>query len=171
MERMQEIKINRDFFNPTKGQLTKEEMLKELLDYFKEEPKKSYEIVVGCDSTEREGNFFVVVVALRKGAGGRFFAKKASFERKSLSLRERILKEVLLSCDIALSLREELQEMVKNSLPNLDYQFKYIHADIGENGATKAMIKEIVNLIKGNGFEPKIKPEAFAASVVADRLC
>lgn len=168
---MKEIKSDGYFFNPTKGRLTKEEMLKELLDYFKEEPKKSYEIVVGCDSTEREGNFFVVVVALRKGAGGRFFARKVNFERKSLSLRERILKEVLLSCDLALSLREDLQKVVNGTLPNLDYQFKYIHADIGENGATKAMIKEIVNLIKGNGFEPKIKPEAFAASVVADRFC
>lgn len=168
---MEKMIIEGDFFNPSRGRLTKEEVLKELLNYFQEEPKKSYEIVVGCDSSEREGSFFVVIVTLRKGAGGRFFAKKISFQRRSFSLKERILKEVLLSCDLALSLREKIQEMIKKFLPDLDYQFKYIHADIGENGATKAMIKEIVNLIKGNGFEPKIKPESFAASVVADRLC
>jgi predicted RNase H-related nuclease YkuK (DUF458 family) len=52
---------------------------------------------------------------------------------------------------------------------NYNYQFRYIHADIGENGATKDMIKEVIGLIKGNGFEPKIKPEAFVASTVADR--
>jgi predicted RNase H-related nuclease YkuK (DUF458 family) len=31
------------------------------------------------------------------------------------------------------------------------------------------MIKEVIGLIRGNGFEPKIKPESFVASVVADR--
>jgi len=31
------------------------------------------------------------------------------------------------------------------------------------------MIKEVVGLIKGNGFEAKIKPEAYVASAVADR--
>jgi predicted RNase H-related nuclease YkuK (DUF458 family) len=31
------------------------------------------------------------------------------------------------------------------------------------------MIREVTGLIRGNGFEPKIKPEAFAASTVADR--
>ncbi|HEX68148.1 MAG TPA: hypothetical protein ENG13_03675, partial [bacterium] len=49
------------------------------------------------------------------------------------------------------------------------YQFRYIHADIGGNGETKDMIKEVAGLIRGNGFEPKIKPESFAASIVADR--
>ena len=57
------------------------------------------------------------------------------------------------------------------SLPNnsFRYQIRYIHADIGENGQTKDMIKELTGLIIGNGFEPKIKPEAYIASVVADR--
>ena len=50
-----------------------------------------------------------------------------------------------------------------------NYQFRYIHADVGENGATKDMIKEVTGLIRGNGFEPKIKPYSFAASTVADR--
>jgi len=40
---------------------------------------------------------------------------------------------------------------------------------VGEQGQTRDMVKEVVGLIKSNGFEPKIKPESFAASVVADR--
>jgi predicted RNase H-related nuclease YkuK (DUF458 family) len=52
---------------------------------------------------------------------------------------------------------------------NLNYQLRYIHADIGEAGATRDMIREVIGLIVGNGFEPKIKPESFAASCVADR--
>jgi len=56
------------------------------------------------------------------------------------------------------------------TIPEANYEFKYIHADVGENGLTKDMIKEVIGLIRGNGFEAKIKPEAFAASVVADRF-
>ena len=51
-----------------------------------------------------------------------------------------------------------------------NYQFAYIHADVGEHGKTKEMVKEVTGLIKGHGFEPMIKPLSFAASVVADRF-
>jgi len=43
-----------------------------------------------------------------------------------------------------------------------------IHTDIGQVGETKEMIKEIVGMVKGNGFEVKIKPESFGATSVAD---
>ncbi len=51
--------------------------------------------------------------------------------------------------------------------PTFNYQFTYIHADVGEQGKTRE--KEVTGLIKGHGFEPMIKPYSFAASVVADR--
>ena len=75
----------------------------------------------------------------------------------------------MLSIELALILRENLNQKLKEIKEPLDYQFRYIHADVGENGITREMIKEVVGLIRGNGFEPKIKPESFAASVVADR--
>ena len=62
------------------------------------------------------------------------------------------------------------KEIKKLNNPSLKYQLRYIHADVGENGKTRDMIKEVTGLIKGNGFEPKIKPESFAASSVADRF-
>jgi len=112
----------------------------------------------------------VVIVILRTGEGGRFFLKKIGYKnRKFYSWRQRILEEVLLSCDLALLLKENFEKKI-NDLPKvLNYQFRYIHADVGENGATKDMIREVIGLIRGNGFEPKIKPESFAASTVADR--
>ena len=57
-----------------------------------------------------------------------------------------------------------------STLKGLEYTFQYIHADVGQNGATKDMVKEVTGLIRGNGFLPKIKPEAFVASTVADRF-
>ena len=83
------------------------------------------------------------------------------------SRRQRILEEVLLSCQLALWLRENFGSLALRH--GVTYDFQYIHADIGENGITRDMIKEVTGLIRGNGFEPKIKPESFAASSVADR--
>ena len=80
------------------------------------------------------------------------------------------MEEVLLSCQLALHLREIFEKRIKELSNSSNYQFRYIHADIGENGATKDMIKEVTGLIRGNGFEPKIKPESFVASTVADRF-
>jgi len=69
---------------------------------------------------------------------------------------------------MAIYLKENFEKKIENK--NFRYQFRYIHADVGENGKTKDMIKEVTGLIKGNGFEPKIKPESFVASTVADRF-
>ena len=70
---------------------------------------------------------------------------------------------------LALVLRETL-EMRKLILPdNLKWNFSYIHADVGERGATREMVREVTGLIRGNGFEPMIKPFSFAASAIADK--
>jgi len=109
-------------------------------------------------------------VILRTGEGGRFFLKKVFYQnRKFYNFKQRILEEVLLSCEFALCLREKLDGAVKKLSSSPKYQFRYIHADVGENGATSDMIKEVTGLIRGNGFEPQIKPLSFAASAVADR--
>ena len=44
-----------------------------------------------------------------------------------------------------------------------------IHVDVGEHGDTREMIKEIVGMVTGNGFVAKTKPDAYAASYVADK--
>ena len=159
-----ELFLNGKFYNPTCRDLDLPEVTQELLRYIAEKPQKSYEIIVGCDSSAvAEPTFPAVIVVLRKGEGGRFFLKRIHYNRKFYNLHDRILEEVLLSCQLALWLRENLQ------LP-ANCRFQYIHADIGQNGATKDMIKEITGLIRGNGFIPQIKPEAFAASSVADKF-
>jgi len=159
------------FYNPTRGNLPFPKVIEEMIFYISEKPEKFYDIIVGCDSSSgQDPHFPVVIVILRTGEGGRFFIKKIGYKnRKFYSWRQRILEEVLLSCDLALLLKENFEKKI-NDLPNvLKYQFRYIHADVGENGATKDMIREVIGLIRGNGFEPKIKPESFVASTVADR--
>ena len=165
--------LNGHFFNPTRGKLSINEVIKELLNYISERPEKFYDIIIGCDSSSsEEPNFPLAIVALRVGEGGRFFLKQVAYKgRKFYSYKTRILEEVFLSCQLALYMRENFEKEIKKlNNPNLKYQLRYIHADVGENGKTRDMIKEVTGLIKGNGFEPKIKPESFAASSVADRF-
>jgi hypothetical protein len=161
--------FNGDFFSPTCGNLSLDGVIKEITHYIAEKPEKFYDIIVGCDSSSSsEPNFPLAIVILRVGEGGRFFLKKINYHelRKFYGWHQRILEEVLLSCELALHLRESLKKQVPSSFK---WQFVYIHADVGENGLTRDMIREVTGLIRGNGFEPKIKPESFAASNVADR--
>ncbi|PIS34759.1 MAG: hypothetical protein COT37_00905 [Parcubacteria group bacterium CG08_land_8_20_14_0_20_43_9] len=168
---MQDITAGK-FYNPTKGKIEFGEVIKEIFSYIEECPKYNYEIVVGCDSSSGQEPFFpIAIVILRKGAGGRFFLKRIRYrDRKFYNLHQRILEEVLLSCKLALVLRDRIEGEALKLPQSLAYDFRYIHADVGANGATKDMIKEVVGLIRGNGFEAKIKPESFAASVIADRF-
>jgi len=166
------------FYNLTCGSLSFEKVIEEMINWMKERPGKFYDVIVGCDSSsEEEPHFPVAIVILRKGEGGRFFLKRVKYKNKKFfNWHQRILEEVLLSCDLALILREKLESEIKKVSQFLEegkklkYQFRYIHADVGAEGATKDMIREVTGLIRGNGFEPKIKPEAYVASVVADRF-
>lgn len=167
-----EIK-NGKFFSPSKGDLSFGQVITEIFNYMQEFQDDTYEVVVGCDSPSTDKPFFpIAIVVLRTGFGGRFFLRKMhypdSFLKKfaNKNWKNRILQEVYLSCELALTLKETLEK--ENKL-GLKYIFEYIHADVGEVGKTKEMVKEVVGLIKSTGFEPKIKPQSFAATVVADR--
>jgi uncharacterized protein len=167
------------FYNPTKGNMEAKEVLQEIIRYIFEKPEMDYEIIIGCDSSSSETpDFPLVVVALRPGLGGRFFVRKIFYENRMFhQWKQRIMEEVTLSCEFALWLRENfekefnlaLEKKEKNLKATPHYQMAYIHADIGEKGKTSDMIKEIVGMIRGVGFEAKIKPESFVASSIADR--
>jgi hypothetical protein len=163
------------FYNPTRGNLLLDEAMEEMIRYMQERKEMFYEIIVGCDSSsEEQPNFPLAIAILRVGEGGRFFLKKVKypgdFNKRFVNLRGRILQEVLLSCELATFFKENFNKKIKSIKNNgFRYQIRYIHADIGENGKTKDMIKELTGLIIGNGFEPKIKPESCIASTLADR--
>jgi uncharacterized protein len=161
--------LDENFFSPTKGSLPLREVLNEMAAYMLDKPHRTYEVIVGCDSTaSQDPTFPVVIVVLRKQEGGRFFLRRVHYESRPFpSRRQRIMEEVMLSCQLALWLRENFAPVA--AIHKVAYEFKYIHADIGEKGITRDMVKEVTGLILGNGFLPKIKPESFAASTVADR--
>jgi len=162
-----------EFYNASLGQISRQKMIDEIAAYIHQKPEYFYDIIVGCDSSSEDHPVFpIVVVVLRKGAGGRFFVKKVRFNASPQRFshpHQRIIQEVMLSCELALELRDLIQQKIE-AFEGANYQFRYIHADVGQGGQTRSMIKEVVALINGNGFEAKIKPDSYAASVVADRF-
>ena len=78
-------------------------------------------------------------------------------------MRDRILREVMMSLDIAKAVVGSLKD---RRTPEFDFE---IHVDVGLNGETKTMIQELVGMVRANNFEARTKPESYAASSVADR--
>lgn len=145
--------------------LTVREVVREIIEFIRADLTRRYKVTIGTDSELFTGNradFVTAVVVHRVGNGGRYFWRRLQRERMH-TLRERIIKEVLISLDIA---KDVLTELKKFSLPEFDFE---IHIDVGENGPTKAMIQEVVAMVRANNFEAKTKPESYAASNVADR--
>jgi Uncharacterized protein conserved in bacteria len=76
------------FFNPTKGNLSFDDAIEEIFSYMNEQPRKDYEIVVGCDSASLEQPHFPATIVVRRlGAGGRFFLKKSAMAAKILQFQ------------------------------------------------------------------------------------
>jgi predicted RNase H-related nuclease YkuK (DUF458 family) len=181
-----------NFHSPTKGILSLDRVINELIDYKKQDPQAKYKIVIGTDSEAREkGVDLVCVVAIHRiGRGGRYFWSRLYDDRK-LDLRTRIHQEATVSLALAGALLEkelEIHQMKVDMGQSITDIFKSleknsndlakeiifsneleIHVDIGSKGPTREMIKEITGMIRGSGFYVKIKPEAFAAANVADR--
>ena len=155
------------FFNSSLGlKLSAEQVSREIIDFMKANPEKEYKITLGTDSEKDADNladFVTAIVVHRVGNGGRYFWRRIEGPGKFHTLRQRITHEVLLSLEIAKSFLTTFKQF---SAPKYDFE---IHVDVGENGATKVMIQELVGMIRANNFEVKTKPDSYAASKVADR--
>jgi len=159
-----------DFFiSPSKGKMTIQQMVDDLVAFMREEPDYFYRLVVGTDSKtgkpdpREQVNFVTAVVIHRKGKGGRYFWQKNKIGKIG-SLRDKIYTETLLSIQLAEKLVPDLTKKLNGERYKLE-----IHIDVGDVGPTREMIKEVVGMVTGNGFTAKTKPESFGAFSVADK--
>lgn len=156
-----------DYFHTSLGiRLTLEGVVGEIIAFMKNDPKRHYKITVGTDSERfATGNadFVTAVVVHRVGNGGRYFWRGAELGPFH-TLRDRIIKEVMISLDLG----KQLLEVIRRSEMGDNWDFE-IHADIGENGPTSAMIQEVVGMIRAHNFQAITKPGSYAATNVADR--
>ena len=122
-----------------------------------------YTIDIGTDSQRSSKTKFVTAIAVHKhGKGGIFFYHPIIDETRQ-SMQSRIYMETAMSINCATEL---LGLFIENEvIRNIS-----IHCDIGHNGKTREMIREIVGYVTSSGFDCKIKPEAVVACTIADRF-
>lgn len=152
------------FESPSEGRLTIEQMFGSLLAYIQEDSEAAYKLIIGSDSHTRHETYFVTAVVIHRiGKGGRYFFSR-SRRRAIRSLRQKVLFETSLSLAVAARLTELLET---SSMADLDVE---IHIDVGTQGETKDLIREIVGMVTGSGYRARIKPYSFGASTVADKF-
>ncbi len=153
------------FQSPSKGRLTLEETFFDIIHYIKEQPGEQYKLIIGTDSHTHYDTtviFVTAVIVHRVGKGGRYFFRREK-QRYLESLRQRIFFETSLSLDVASQFSALLAEN-GHSLLNVE-----IHLDVGERGDTKELIREVVGMVIGSGFDARIKPDSYGATKVADK--
>ncbi|OAV45868.1 ribonuclease H-like YkuK family protein [Lewinella sp. 4G2] len=122
-------------------------------------------VCIGTDSQVRGKTveFATVIVFLREKKGGFMFIANYKTEQR-MSIRERMILEVGRSVEIAYALCNLLDE---------HGVALEVHADINTDPsfASNAALKEAMGYILGMGFVFKAKPDAFASSACADKVC
>jgi predicted RNase H-related nuclease YkuK (DUF458 family) len=153
------------YHSPTFGKISLEALKKIISNFMAADKKARYEIIVGTDSqkvTRDKHDFVSALIVHRVGFGGIYFWKRQIIERK-ISLKERIYQEATMSLETS----EHFVNFFKtNGISKYDIQ---IHVDIGHNGETRDLITEVVGMIRGSGYDVKIKPDSYGASKVADK--
>ena len=123
-------------------------------------------VCIGTDSQVRgkKIGFATVIVFIREGKGGFMFINSEIVIQK-MAIRERMIQEVSRSVTLAYELSDIWDKHSNVSLG--------IHADINTDASFKSNValKEAMGYIKGMGYEFKAKPDAFASSSCADKVC
>lgn len=138
----------------------------EILDLAREHTRKNGTIFIGTDSNvERKECVFSTVICLHGSEGqlgGRYFFRKTKFKAfKFPTILERITLEVEKSVQLSLKMHEEC--------PGADIE---IHLDISSSDKkekTSSYADMLIGYARGVGFKCKVKPDAFAASSIADK--
>lgn len=151
------------FISPTEGAMNFDGMFASMIKFIEDQPQAEYKIIVGSDSQVTDRICFVTAVIIhRLGKGGKYYYQR-QYHRKLTSLRQKIFYEASLSLYVAGLMADRLAENGQAS------RHVEIHLDVGQRGTTRDLIREVVGMVTGSGFNAKIKPDSFAASNVADR--
>ena len=121
-------------------------------------------VCIGTDSQVRGEiiHFASVIVFLRERKGGFMFIHQWE-EKRTMSIRERMITEVGKSVDVAYALCDLLD--------TYDVALE-VHADINTDPhfESNTALKEAMGYILSMGFVFKAKPDAIAASCCADKV-
>lgn len=151
------------FISPTRGAVTLETMVADIVNYVSQDKTAEYKLIIGTDSHTKQGTHMVTAIIIQRvGKGARYFYRH-SYHLTMRSLRQKLFHETALSLDVVHALRECL---MRSFLVGMRIE---IHVDAGYAGATRELIREVIGMVVANGLVAKVKPNSFAASAVADR--
>lgn len=126
---------------------------------------REIKLCIGTDSQVKGLNIDLVTVVVFRiiGNGGFMYVDKSRLRQK-MGMKERMLTEVGMSIAVA----DELRNVA--SKHNIDIE---IHADINTDPKypSQKAWHDAMGYSKGMGFTFISKPDAYASSVCADRLC
>ena len=133
--------------------------IEDIHTFAKDVTRAGQELHIGCDSLQfsKYTQFVVVVVAHTPGKGGRVAYAREVVPRIE-SLRERLFREVWLSVQVAM-------ELTAHASGDITI---HIDANTQERYMSSRYIQELVSLTMSQGFKTLVKPEAWAATHVAD---
>ncbi|WP_299883256.1 ribonuclease H-like YkuK family protein [uncultured Lacinutrix sp.] len=121
-------------------------------------------VCVGSDSQAYNSHveYATVIVVLREGKGGFMFMRNYK-GTKQIGIKERMLKEVTMSVEVAYAICDILDKY------NVALE---VHADINTDPKfeSNVALKDAMGYILGMGFVFKAKPYAFASSSCADKV-
>jgi predicted RNase H-related nuclease YkuK (DUF458 family) len=121
-------------------------------------------VCIGTDSQAKgnETEFATAIVFYKKGKGGFMFISNHTSSEK-LSIKERMMKEVAMSIDVAYKLCDLFTKY------NVQME---VHVDINTNPNFKSntALKDAMGYILGMNFVFKAKPDAFASSACANKV-
>ncbi|CAB3389232.1 conserved protein of unknown function [Kyrpidia spormannii] len=154
-----------EFWNPSKGSLNLEEVVTDIVAFMAEAPRETYRLIIGTDSQNRPAQgktqFAMAIIIHRVGKGARYYFHRES-HRIIRSLPQRLYTEAAMSVELG----EKVQHYLREAGALRDIE---VHLDIGEEGASRQLIREVVGWVTSSGYTAKIKPDSFGASKVADK--
>ena len=161
------------FNSPTYGQLPIREVPERLLEFY--ERSKMYgrpcSIIVGSDSQNYYKTHAVTVISIVcEGHGGIFFYRK-----EKIPLIRDVKSKLYAETQRSLEVTGTLIDLLEND-PRYAEMYAScpisIHVDAGnsDKGKTAALIPEIVGWVKSMGYVCYVKPDAFVASSIADKI-
>jgi len=138
----------------------------EILKIVKKHSEAKGTVYVGSDSfLHKKQCVFSTAICLHKAEGqkgGRYFVKRLTFGAGRFSvLMVRIATEVQNSIDVGMKLMRHC--------PQINIELHLDVSSANKNTKTSKFSDMLIGYTKGNGFDCKVKPEAFAASSIADR--
>jgi predicted RNase H-related nuclease YkuK (DUF458 family) len=119
---------------------------------------------IGTDAqkSSKRMEFVTVACVLNPGKGGRVFYTRR-FDRKNISLYEKLSTETWLSLDLAIRMNEALGlEASREKI------WVHVDANPDERYDSSDYVKQLAGMVAGSGFPVLVKPNAWCASHVAD---